>query len=136
MSPELLLLRNCTDFGMVVLLWLVQLVIYPSFLTTATASLVDWHRSYTFRVSFVIMPLMLLQLGTVGWMAFRRGTTADWLSLALVLGCWLLTFAVSVPLHRRIDRGEGGRATLRRLILTNWPRTGLWTVVFLLGLGR
>ena len=39
---------------MVVLLWLVQLVIYPSFLECAEERLVNWHRTYVNRVAWII----------------------------------------------------------------------------------
>ncbi|MFP4069423.1 MAG: hypothetical protein ACLFVC_04495 [Opitutales bacterium] len=128
------LVRHLVDFGMVVVVWLVQLVIYPGFLAMEAERLRSWHRSYTFRVSFVIMPLMLLQLGLVGRAALLGRDPGDLMALAGVAVCWLLTFGVSVPLHRRVADGEGGRETLNRLIRTNWPRTVLWTAVFIIGL--
>ena len=57
--PEI---HSLVDFGMCVVLWLVQLVIYPSFLRVKTSELPTWHKAYTFRVSLVILPLMFGQL--------------------------------------------------------------------------
>ena len=124
--------RHLLDFGMVVVLWLVQLVIYPSFLRVAPDALTDWHRCYTFRVSFVLIPLLFGQLGVVGWQAWQGGPAAQ-LSLGCLLGCWALTFFVSVPLHRRMAAGDTSAATREALVRTNWPRTVLWTVVLVLG---
>lgn len=130
--PEL---HSLIDFGMCVTLWLVQLVIYPSFLRIEDSQLIRWHKTYTFRVSFVIMPLMLAQLALAVAAVFADpAQRLDWLILGLVLLCWLLTFFVSVPLHRKIDEGDPTQAFRKRLIQTNWPRTVLWTVIFLLGL--
>ena len=135
MTPEYLgLARHLVDFGLVVVLWLVQLVIYPGFLAVREDALIRWHGRYTFRVSFIIMPLMLAQLGLHVWAVARIGGWANSLALWLVGICWTLTFVVSVPLHRRISQGEGKVTTLRRLIATNWPRTFCWTAIFLLGL--
>jgi hypothetical protein len=61
-------LRTLLDFGMVVVLWLVQLVIYPSFLTCDPARFVDWHRTYTSRVAWVIIPIMFAQLPLTAWL--------------------------------------------------------------------
>lgn len=120
---------------MLIVLWLVQLVIYPSFLRIEAGQLLSWHQTYTFRVSFVIMPLMLAQLALA--VAAATAESAGWLDglvLVLVLLCWGLTFFVSVPLHRKIDAGDLNQPTRLALIRTNWPRTALWTVIFCLGL--
>lgn len=127
-------LHSLVDFGMCVVLWLVQLVIYPSFLRIEDSRLIAWHKTYTFRVSFVIMPLMLAQLTlAVSAALAASGQWLDWLVIGLVLLCWMLTFFVSVPLHRKIDEGDPTQAFRRRLIRTNWPRTVLWTAIFILG---
>jgi len=130
---ELHEIRTLLDFGMLVILWLVQLVIYPSFLSCDSAKLTDWHKAYTQRVGWVIIPIMFTQLPLVAWMTWAGQDIRHILSLFLLILCWVLTFAVSVPLHRKIDAGDTSEATLRRLVSTNWPRTVLWTVVFFLG---
>lgn len=133
--PDLSEIHSLIDFGMLTVLWLVQLVIYPSFLRIEAGQLLSWHQTYTFRVSFVIMPLMLAQLGLAVLAATAE--SAGWLDglvLALVLLCWGLTFFVSVPLHRKIDTGDLSLPTRLALIRTNWPRTALWTAIFCLGL--
>lgn len=131
---ELTELRTLIDFGMVVVLWLVQLVIYPGFLTCDLTKLVEWHRSYTNRVAWIIIPLMFAQLPLVAWLTWRAPTEANLAALGCLLASWLLTFAVAVPLHRKIDKGDTSSETIQRLIKTNWPRTMLWTAVFLLGM--
>ena len=131
---ELADFRTLLDFGMAVTLWLVQLVIYPSFLTCDLTKLVAWHKAYTKRVAWIIIPLMFTQLPLVGRISWLEPTKANLAALACVLACWVLTFAVSVPLHRKIDAGDTSGETVQRLIRTNWPRTILWTAAFLLGL--
>lgn len=125
---------HLVDFGMVVLLWLVQLVIYPSFLNIDTRQLVAWHRVYTFRVAFVIVPMLFSQLILWIYRAIIDASFISIIGLILVFICWILTFFVSVPLHRKIERGEGSDTILKRLIATNWPRTICWTAVFIVGI--
>ncbi len=127
-------IRTLLDFGMVVILWLVQLVIYPSFLSCDEKRLVAWHRRYTSRVAWVIIPVMFSQLLVVAWLSWQYPHPANLYALLALLACWTLTFAVSVPLHRKIDAGDTTVLTLERLIRTNWPRTILWTAAFLIGL--
>jgi len=131
----LLSLQTLIDFGMFIVLWLVQIVIYPSFLRIEAGQLVSWHKAYTFRASFLIIPLMLAQMALAVAAVFSAyATWLDGLVLALVLACWALTFLVSVPLHRKIDAGDLSKPVRQALIRTNWPRTILWTAIFCLGL--
>lgn len=65
---------------------------------------------------------------------------ANWLeilwlvfSVVLIGFCWLCSFSLSIPCHRKIALGQGTADVLERLVRTNWPRTVLWTGVFLLG---
>jgi DMSO reductase anchor subunit len=129
--PEL---HSLIDFGMCVVLLLVQLVIYPSFLRVEPSELVAWHKAYTFRVSFVILPLMLGQLALAILTVLDDASILEWTAFALVIVCWYLTFFVSVPLHRKIEQNDISRETRQKLITTNWPRTILWSVIFGLGL--
>jgi DMSO reductase anchor subunit len=129
--PEL---HSLVDFGMCVVLLLVQLVIYPSFLRVEPSELVAWHKAYTFRVSFVILPLMLGQLALAILTVLDDASILEWTAFALVIVCWYLTFFVSVPLHRKIEQNDISRETRQKLITTNWPRTILWSVIFGLGL--
>ena len=127
-------LHSLVNFGMCVVLWLVQLVIYPSFLRVEPSELIAWHKAYTFRVSFVILPLMLGQLVITILSVWEDPSILEWVAFTFVLVCWILTFFVSVPLHRKIEQNDITRETRQKLITTNWPRTILWSVIFGLGL--
>ena len=127
-------LHSLVDFGMFVVLWLVQLVIYPSFLRIESSDLLAWHKAYTLRVSFVILPLMFGQLALSILSVVGDASILEWTAFVFVLVCWILTFFVSVPLHRKIEQNDITRETRQKLITTNWPRTILWSVIFGLGL--
>ena len=129
--PEL---HSIVDFGMCVVLWLVQLVIYPSFLRVEPSELIARHKAYTFRVSFIILPLMFGQLALSILSVVGDATILEWTAFTFILVCWILTFFVSVPLHRKIERNDTTRETRQKLIATNWSRTILWSVIFGLGL--
>ncbi len=129
--PEI---HSLVDFGMCVVLWLVQLVIYPSFLRVEPSELIAWHKAYTFRVSFIILPLMFGQLVFTILSVLEGPSILEWVAFAFVLVCWILTFFVSVPLHRKIEQNDTTKETRQKLIATNWPRTILWSVIFGLGL--
>ena len=127
------LLRHIVDFGLVVLIWLVQLIIYPSFSYTAKDELQTWHQRYVARITVVVGPLMLLQVLIVAMQVFVEGGWSPVCSLVLVGLCWLSSFGLSIPCHRRIEQGQASGQVLERLVHSNWPRTVLWTVVFAIG---
>jgi hypothetical protein len=117
-------------FGMFAVIWLVQLVIYPVFLFIQPSRFFVFHALHTNRITLVVGPLMLVELGScLGWMLYRP----DWLSILgffLVVVIWINTAFVSVPLHNNlaVEKNVDQRESLaKRLIRTNWVRTGAWT---------
>ena len=126
-------LHALVDFALCVVLWLVQLVIYPRFLRIDACELIAWHKAYVFRFSCVIIPLIVTQFICASFAVVTSGTLRSWVVLSLVLACLVLSFAVSVPLHKKIDQGDPTKEYRRKLIQTNWPRTILWTAIFLIG---
>ena len=90
-------IQTIADTGMLVILWMVQLMIYPGFLRHEARELVAWHKKYTFRVSFIIMPLMFAQLGCAIMFALFEDGSSTGSVLALVLFCWALTFFIPSP---------------------------------------
>jgi len=122
------------DAGCVVLIWTVQLVIYPSFKFYSTLDLRKWHSKYTGLVSFIVVPLMFGQLITSGWLTYQNPSPLLITKLVLIIAIWVLTFLIFVPLHHHIDRQENPQRFLDSLVNKNWMRTVLWNVVFVLSL--
>lgn len=129
-------MRSIVDFGLVVLVWLVQLVIYPSFRYVNAAELVAWHARYQTLISFFVIPMMFAQVWLVGRQALATRSGVDIASAVLVAGAWLSTFTLSVPCHRALAETGKDPVVVDRLVRTNWPRTLAWTAVFALGLVR
>ncbi len=51
------------------------------------------------------------------------------LGVALLVGVWLSTALVQVPIHRRLSAsGIPDETDLRRLVRTNWIRTVAWSL--------
>jgi hypothetical protein len=125
-------LRLIIDAGFMVLIWAVQLVIYPSFTYYSTANLFIWHNSYTKRVTFIVLPLMGSQLilGMIQLWISQNWYTL--LSMVLIVTLWLLTFLVFVPLHQSIDTKKPVENVCMKLVAKNWMRTLLWTLLFIL----
>ena len=122
-------IRPAIDLGMVVLIWLVQLVIYPSFRFADPNRFVDWHHSYMQRVSYVVMPLMLTQALCIGITCFLQPDLGTLFSAVCMLVAWIVTFTYSVPCHNQLQNAGNASEWIERLIKTNWIRTIAWTLV-------
>ncbi len=120
------------DFGMVVLIWIVQLIIYPGFLHYTAQDLLVWHRQYTARFTMIVMPLMLAQLGVAIYQLMIETNYFTLLHLTLVVLLWGSTFLQFIPMHAKISNGEGSAKRLNSLLHKNWLRTFLWSVLFVL----
>ena len=124
--------KAIVDFGLVVLIWMTQLVVYPSFTYFSENDLVNWHTRYTAAVSIMVMPLMLSQVALHG-----LGLVQDfaWIKVgaAVLIGlAWVNTFFYAVPLHNQIAAQQDVALASKGLVSVNWIRTVLWSLVFLL----
>lgn len=126
--------RLVVDFGFLVLIWTVQLVIYPSFNYYTKGNLFKWHTSYTARVTFIVLPIMLSQLILALIQVFQLINWYTVTSLLIIAALWLLTFLIFVPLHQSIDANTPVKNVCDILVRKNWIRTILWTSLFLVSL--
>ena len=124
-------LKLLADFGLVVLIWLVQLVIYPGFLYFRAENLATWHKKYTSLISYIVGPLMLVQLMLAIYLLITLPTFFNAAGLLMILAIWSTTFLHFVPMHEAVADGELNENLLNDLVHKNWLRTILWTFVFL-----
>lgn len=109
------------------LIWVVQLAVYPLFDGVGAAQFSAYHRRYVRAVTFVVAPLIGTELLTAALLAWQGVRGPLFLgSLVLIAMIWAVTFAVEVPLHRRLARGYDAEAH-RQLVFANWARTLAWT---------
>lgn len=118
--------------AMVGVIWLVQLTHYPSFRYIDPAQFQRFEKFHSASISFVVMPLMLLELATAALLCNYGERAVSFIASLLLLALiWLSTFAVQVPIHQRLEKGYD-LASIDRLIATNWIRTLCWSGRFLL----
>ncbi len=127
------LIGFAADIAMFTLIWLVQLVIYPAFHRIERDTFIEWHQRYTRNISFVVVPLMLAQAGTAALRMRSDTALTDQLRLACLIAAWAVTFALSVPCHKKLHERGRDETVINRLVETNWLRTAAWTAVMLLG---
>ncbi|MDB9754867.1 hypothetical protein OAB20_01090 [Winogradskyella sp.] len=131
---ELDFIRLLIDFGFVVLIWAVQLVIYPGFKFYNRENLYVWHQSYTARVTIIVLPLMFSQLILASIQLWQTQNLYTILSGLIIVTLWLQTFLIFVPLHQSIDNNKAKANVCSQLVTKNWMRTLLWTLLFFISL--
>ncbi len=120
------LVELLVTFGLVVLIWIIQLLHYPTFLFVQRDAFSRFEAFHSARISIIVIPLMLTELA-LALISPRALVTP------LVVMVWLSTFLLQVPCHNKLQSGFD-EATIHRLIKTNWIRTILWSAkLFVLG---
>ena len=125
------------DFGLFVLIWMVQLIAYPSLRFFQRPDIFAWHEYYTKMITLFVVPLMFSQLGLHLYGMVK--STFHWIqitSFVMILVVWLITFLKAVPLHAQIGQGVDLQESIESLIRINWLRTLLWTLVFMISLWK
>ena len=128
MSYELIFLINVfTSFFMTGLIWIVQLVHYPSFHFVGADNFVDFQKHHVNSIDKIVIPVMVAEITSSFGLAWIDG----WLSLNgigfyMVILIWAATGLFSVPAHSIIEAGKDDKA-INKLVSTNWIRTVLWT---------
>ncbi|MEM7600229.1 MAG: hypothetical protein AAF357_02305 [Verrucomicrobiota bacterium] len=127
----ILIVQLIASCGMMGVIWFVQLITYPQFEAMNETAFTEYHANYSRRVTWIVAPLMLVELGTAFLIAIRFWQTQDFVlaivGLLLVLALWGLTAFVQVPQHSRLSYGYSIE-TIRELVHGNWARTILWSI--------
>lgn len=139
MLEKVYLIQMLACFSMVSVIWMVQLLVYPNFRWVTPANFRSFHQFHTEKITWVVGPLMLIEILSAGYLCFHSSNLFWTLNLFSVGILWLLTALISVPIHHQLtEAGEDSRRTqlMTQLIRTNWYRTLLWSLrgIVLLGL--
>ena len=109
-------------------IWFVQVVHYPLILLVPSSSRITYCKTHAKRTSFVVLPPMLVELGTAIAMCFLASGSIYWfVNLLLLILIWMSTFLIQVPLHNHLGQ-KTEDSFVERLVATNWIRTALWTL--------
>ena len=123
-----------SDFGLVVLIWIVQLIIYPSFHVVSDRDFTAWHKKYMSLISYLVIPLMFAQVAFHAIALYEAASVLKIAAALLIASAWITTFTLSVPCHN-VLAAEGKSANIiQRLIRTNWLRTVFWSLTFVVSL--
>ena len=131
LDSALLWTHAAATTGLAGLVWVVQVVVYPSFRAAGpTAAWPAVHAHHTRAMAAVVTLPWAVQGATLAALLLRLpdGVPVPLLLLTGVLAATtvIVTGVWSVPLHGRLARGYD-EALAGRLITTNWLRTLAWT---------
>ena len=121
--------RLALDVGLLVLIWMIQLIVYPSFLFYTAKELIAWHKMYTKAIALIVIPLMLGQLGIAIYQVFLLQNTYTLTSIVLVVFLWGITLLKFAPMHQQISEGNTHVQLLKKLVQINWIRALIWTIL-------
>jgi len=120
----------CNSY-LVSLLFMTQFITYPTFLHIDKDKFSEYHRKYVNNISFIVAPVMLIELLTLSLIAYFSSEFLIIKSLILLLVIWLTTFFIMIPSHNRISKSFNKKEIIS-LINYNWVRTILWSFKLLL----
>ena len=110
------------------LIWVIQIVHYPTFLQIGENEFQTFHHFHTRSITWIVAPVMAAELLLAVFLVWKTGF--DWnylIPLIIVLGIWGSTLLLQIPYHTKLADGFDFSIT-NKLINTNWIRTVLWTV--------
>ena len=130
MEKILLIVQIASTLMLAGVIWVIQLVQYPFFSYVEKADFPKYHAAYTFWITPIVAPLMIVELLTAALILFYPPVYLDYklfvFGLILCLAAWLSTFFIQIPLHDRLAAGFDAEAHAA-LVKTNWIRSLAWT---------
>ena len=129
----MLVLHLIATSVMVGVIWIIQLVHYPSFHFVELKRYTTFQKFHMNRISYVVIPAMLTELFTLILFVFSMDQI-DTLVLAsaiLLIFIWLMTAVFFSGVHQKLTLGYD-QPVVDKLVKLNWGRTLLWTLRLLL----
>ncbi len=125
-----LILSTVATWGMIGLIWLIQIVHYPMLALFSESSPGAAAATHSRLITPVVGPLMATEGVTALVLLASPPDGVNWLLLLVAAGllgvALLSTVLFSVPQHAALAKGHDPNAAAR-LIRTNWIRTVAWT---------
>ena len=110
------------------IIWVIQLVHYPSFHFIRKDIYVSFQKLHTDKIAIIVAPVMLIELIT-GILLIYMETNINIVlivSLVILLAIWILTAIYFYKAHQNLMSGYN-KEIINQLIKLNWIRTVLWT---------
>ncbi len=125
-------IRILFDFGLVVFFWMLQFIVYPSWLYFSDEALINWYHGGKESLWYIGLFLAPGQLFFAGIQLLTEPSFYTIGSFAIIIMLWIYNFTVITSLHSKIMSGqETSLEHRKKLIRANWFRSVGATVVFL-----
>lgn len=113
---------------MVILIWVIQILHYPSFYFIEPSQFFKFHSFHSNRITWLVAPIMGIELVSATALIYLLPSSILFqINLVGVSVLWIFTFFVSVPIHNKLKFGKE-EYQIKSLIRTNWFRTMLWSL--------
>ena len=112
---------------MVGVIWVIQLLHYPSFHFINENKYIEFQHFHMRRISFIVIPVMLIELASALLLSYFFRSSLTIILLAILLGIWAITFIFFTNMHQKLTNGYD-HSTVDRLVQINWSRTALWSL--------
>jgi hypothetical protein len=113
------------------IIWLIQLVHYPSFRFIEKKDFVHFEFFHTKWITFIVMPMMILEIILQAYLVWKFPTQSYLITTCLLIIIWFTTFLFSVPVHNKLSSAKDD-VLIDKLIHTNWIRTFCWSARMLI----
>ena len=129
----MLILHLIATSVMVGVIWVIQLVHYPTFHFVELKQYTTFQRFHMARISYVVIPAMLTELFTLILIVISMDKidTLIAVSAILLIFIWLMTAVFFSGVHQKLTLGYD-QTVVDKLVKLNWGRTLLWTLRLLL----
>lgn len=118
------------SFGLLILIWIIQILHYPSFHFIKTESFSEFAQFHSNRITMIVLPLMVTEIFLATFQLYKTQNLEQVTLFLLVVLVWLSTFFIQVPCHNLLAGGYN-RDVVQKLIDSNWIRTSLWSIRFI-----
>mgnify|MGYP001229975560 FL=1 len=112
---------------MVGIIWVIQLLHYPTFHFIKESDYVEFQHFHMQRISFIVVPAMILELLSAFMLVYYIRSNLLNLGLIILLVIWLITFVFFTKLHQSLLEGYD-KIIVDKLVQINWSRTILWSL--------
>ncbi len=125
----MLILHLIATSVMVGVIWVVQLVHYPSFHFVELKQYTTFQRFHMDRISYVVIPAMLTELFTLILIVISMDQIDNLVlaSAILLIFIWIMTAVFFSGVHQKLTLGYD-QTVVDKLVKLNWGRTLLWTL--------
>ena len=112
---------------MVGIIWVIQLLHYPTFHFIKESDYVEFQHFHMQRISFIVVPVMIIELLSGFMLVYYFRSNLLILCLIILLFIWLITFVFFTKLHQSLLDGYD-KKIVDKLVKINWSRTVLWSL--------